>query len=437
VKTHEPRKNLRDDKPVGHEPHVRQAGFHHCVIKRFQIIFRLQYPNHHDNVEHDPQIIINMGIVMVRRTIQEAIEQSLFKGKAIIIYGARQVGKTTLIMAIQNAAAVPSLFLNCDEPDVRRALSDKTSTELKMLIGNNKLVLIDEAQRVGTIGLTIKLLTDTAPDIQVIATGSSAFELSSRIEEPLTGRKREFRLYPFSLTELGQKYSPLELNRIVERCMIFGLYPEIINAPEASETALREIARSYLYKDILTFQQIRNPEALERLVQSVALQTGNEVSYNELAQQVGVDKKTIESYLRILEQSFVIFRLGSFSRNLRNELKKSRKIYFVDTGIRNAVINNLNPPELRNDVGGLWENFVIAERMKRNHNQQLFPNTYFWRSHQKQEIDYLEERNGELKGYEIKWREKRMKVPTGFSAAYPDCPVSLINRENVMAFASG
>ena len=374
---------------------------------------------------------------MVRRTIQEAIEQSLFKGKAIIIYGARQVGKTTLIMAIQNAAAVPSLFLNCDEPDVRRALSDKTSTELKMLIGNNKLVLIDEAQRVGTIGLTIKLLTDTAPDIQVIATGSSAFELSSRIEEPLTGRKREFRLYPFSLTELGQKYSPLELNRIVERCMIFGLYPEIINAPEAAETALREIARSYLYKDILTFQQIRNPEALERLVQSVALQTGNEVSYNELAQQVGVDKKTIESYLRILEQSFVIFRLGSFSRNLRNELKKSRKIYFVDTGIRNAVINNLNPPELRNDVGGLWENFVIAERMKRHHNQQLFPNTYFWRSHQKQEIDYLEERNGELKGYEIKWREKRMKVPTGFSAAYPDCPVSLINRENVMAFASG
>ena len=375
-----------------------------------------------------------MGIVVIRRTIQNAIEQSLFKGKAIIIYGARQVGKTTLIMALQQAAAVPSIYLNCDEPDIRGTLSDKTSTELKMLIGNNKLVLIDEAQRVGTIGLTIKLLTDTAPDIQVIATGSSAFELSSRIEEPLTGRKREFRLYPFSLTELGQIYSPLEVRRIVGRCMIFGLYPEIINAPEAAGTALREIARSYLYKDILTFQQIRNAEALERLVQSVALQIGNEVSYNELAQQVGVDKKTIESYLRILEQSFIIFRLGSFSRNLRNELKKSRKIYFVDTGIRNAVINNLNPPDLRNDVGGLWENFVIAERMKRNHNQQLFPNTYFWRSHQKQEIDYLEELNGELRGYEIKWRENRMKVPARFSAAYPDCPVSLINRENMTEF---
>ena len=371
---------------------------------------------------------------MIKRTIQETIEQSLFKGKAIIVYGARQVGKTTLIRALQQATTAPSLYLNCDEPDIRRALSDKTSTELRMMIGNNKLVLIDEAQRVSTIGLTIKLLTDTAPDIQVIATGSSAFELSSRIEEPLTGRKREFRLYPFSLTELGQIYSPLEIRRIVERCMIFGLYPEIINAPEAADTALREIARSYLYKDILTFQQIRNTEALERLVQSVALQIGNEVSYNELAQQVGVDKKTIESYLRILEQSFIIFRLGSFSRNLRNELKKSRKIYFVDTGIRNAVINNLNPPNLRDDIGGLWENFVIAERMKRNHNQQLFPNTYFWRSHQKQEIDYLEEMNGELWGYEIKWRESRMKVPAGFRVAYPECPVTLVNRENMLEF---
>ena len=378
-----------------------------------------------------------MGVNIIRRTIQDAIEQSLFQGKAIIIYGARQVGKTTLIRALQQGFAVPSIYLNCDEPDVRRALSDKTSTELKMLIGNNRLVLIDEAQRVGTIGLTIKLLTDTAPDIQVIATGSSAFELSSRIEEPLTGRKREFRLYPFSLTELGQIYSPLEIRRIVEHCMIFGLYPEIINASETAETALRELVRSYLYKDILALQQIRNAEALERLVQSIALQIGNEVSYNELAKQVGVDKKTIESYLRILEQSFIIFRLGSFSRNLRNELKKSRKIYFVDTGMRNAVINNLNAPNLRGDVGGLWENFVIAERMKRNHNQRLFPNCYFWRSHQKQEIDYLEELNGALRGYEIKWRETRLKVPAGFIAAYPDCPVSLINRENMTGFVTG
>ncbi len=373
---------------------------------------------------------------MIRRTIQDAIERSLFKGKAIIIYGARQVGKTTLIRALQQDAAARSIYLSCDEPDVRRALSGKTSTELKMLIGGSKLVLIDEAQRVAAIGLTMKLLTDTAPDVQVIATGSSAFELSSRIEEPLTGRKREFRLYPFSLTELGQMYSPVEVGRLVERCLIYGLYPEVINAPETAAAALREIARSYLYKDVLAFQQIRNAEALERLVQSVALQIGSEVSYNELAQQVGVDKKTIASYLRILEQAFIIFRLGSFSRNLRNELKRSRKIYFLDTGIRNAVVNNLNPPELRGDVGGLWENFVIAERMKRNHNRQLFPSTYFWRSHQRREIDYLEELNGELRGYEIKWREQRMKVPAAFSAAYPDCPVTLINRENTAGFVT-
>ncbi len=373
---------------------------------------------------------------MIRRTIQDAIERSLFKGKAIIIYGARQVGKTTLIRALQQDAAARSIYLSCDEPDVRRALSGKTSTELKMLIGGSKLVLIDEAQRVAAIGLTMKLLTDTAPDVQVIATGSSAFELSSRIEEPLTGRKREFRLYPFSLTELGQMYSPVEVGRLVERCLIYGLYPEVINAPETAAAALREIARSYLYKDVLAFQQIRNAEALERLVQSVALQIGSEVSYNELAQQVGVDKKTIASYLRILEQAFIIFRLGSFSRNLRNELKRSRKIYFLDTGIRNAVVNNLNPPELRGDVGGLWENFVIAERMKRNHNRQLFPSTYFWRSHQRREIDYLEELNGELRGYAIKWREQRMKVPAAFSAAYPDCPVTLINRENMAGFVT-
>src|SRR4030042_2055854 len=378
-----------------------------------------------------------MGVHMIKRTIQDAIEQSLFQGKAIIIYGARQVGKTTLIRAIQEKSTVPSVYLNCDEPGVRRALSDKTSTELKMLVGNNRLVLIDEAQRVGTIGLTIKLLTDTAPDIQVIATGSSAFELSGHIEEPLTGRKREVRLYPFSLTEVGQLYSTMEIRRIVERCMIFGLYPEIINAPEASETTLRELVRSYLYKDVLALQQIRNAEALERLGESIALQVGNEVSYNELAQQVGVDKKTIESYLRVLEQAFIIFRLGSFSRNLRNELKKSRKIYFVDTGMRNAVINNLNAPDLRSDVGGLWENFVIAERIKWNHNQGRFPNSYFWRSHQKQEIDYLEELNGVLRGYEIKWRAQKFKVPSGFSAAYPDCPVSLTNRENMTGFVMG
>jgi uncharacterized protein len=371
---------------------------------------------------------------MIRRTIQDAIEKTLFKGKAIIIYGARQVGKTTLLESIRHGFSGPSIFLNCDEPDIRLGLANRTSTELKMLVGAAKLVLIDEAQRVADIGLTLKLFIDNFPEIQIIASGSSSFELSNRVVEPLTGRKREFSLYPFSLAELGQIYSPLEIKRLIERFMVYGLYPAVINAPEQAGETLRELSRSYLYKDILAFQQIRNPDALERLVQALALQAGGEVSYNELAGHIGLDKKTVDSYLRILEQSFIIYRLGSFSRNLRNELKKSRKLYFLDTGMRNAVINNLNPPALRTDVGGLWENFVIVERIKSNHNQGRFPNTWFWRSHQQQEVDYLEEEGGSLRGYEIKWREKRLRVPPSFAKAYPECPITLVNQDNLMEF---
>jgi len=371
---------------------------------------------------------------MLRRTIQDAIEQALFKGKVIVVYGARQVGKTTLLKSIRQGCDAPSVYLNCDEPDIRRALSRRTSTELSALVGNNRLALIDEAQRVPEIGLTLKLLADTLPKVQVVATGSSAFELSNRVVEPLTGRKREFRIYPFSLAELGQIHTPLEIHRLLDRFLVHGLYPEVINIPEQAEETLRELSRSYLYKDLLAFQQVRNPESLERLIQSLALQTGSKVSYNELAGQAGVDKKTVENYLRILEQSFVVFRLGSFSRNLRNELKRSRKVFFIDNGLRNAVVNNLNPPDLRPDVGALWENFVICERMKANHNRGRFPNVWFWRSHQKREIDYIEEEGGALRGYEIKWKKKQLRVPSAFSAAYPDCPVEMVHRENLLEF---
>jgi len=373
---------------------------------------------------------------VIRRTIQDAIEKILFQGKAIIIYGPRQVGKTTLLESIRRGFKGRSVFLNCDEPDIRLGLTDKTSTELKMLVGEARMVLIDEAQRVPNIGLTLKLLIDNFPGVQIIATGSSSFELSNRIVEPLTGRKREFHLYPFSLAELGQIYSTLEIKRLIERFMVYGMYPAVINAPEQAGETLRELSRSYLYKDILAFQQIRNPDALERLVQALALQAGGEVSNNELAGHIGLDKKTVDSYLRILEQSFIVYRLGSFSRNLRNELKRSKKLYFLDTGMRNAVINNLNPPGLRNDVGGLWENFVIAERIKSNHNQGRFPNTWFWRSHQQQEVDYLEEEGGKLSGYEIKWKEKRLRIPPSFASAYPGCPVTLISPANLIEFVT-
>lgn len=368
--------------------------------------------------------------------MQDSIEKAMFKGKAIIIYGARQVGKTTLLKAMRQGYEGESVYLNCDEPDVRRALTDKTSTELKMLAGSASLVLIDEAQRVRDIGLTLKLFTDNLTEIQVIATGSSSFELSNIIVEPLTGRKLEFRLYPFSLAEAGQIYSPVEISRLLDRFVVNGLYPAVVNAPEQAAEILRELSRSYLYKDILAYRQIRNPDALERLVRSLALQSGSEVSYNELAGQTGLDKKTVESYMRILEQSFIVFRLGSFSRNMRNELKKSQKVFFLDSGIRNAVINNLNPLDLRTDTGALWENFAICERIKANHNNGYFPNTWFWRSHQKQEIDFIEEHGGKLHGYEIKWRDSRLRIPSAFAASYPDCPVSLVNRDNLTAFVN-
>ncbi len=365
--------------------------------------------------------------------------KSLFNGKAVVIYGARQVGKTTLMQEIERSTGVSSLYLNCDEPDVRQALTDKTSTALKSFIGKTRLVLIDEAQRVTNIGITLKLFVDAIPETQVIATGSSSFELSNRIVEPLTGRKSEFHLHPFSLEELGQLHSPLELSRLLETRLIFGMYPNVVNSPEISPQTLRELTRSYLYKDILAHNRIKHSDVLEKLLQSLALQAGNEVSYTELAQQAGVDKVTVESYIRLLEQAFVIFRLRPYSTNQRNELKKMRKIYFVDTGLRNMLINNLNPPDLRPDMGNLWENFVVSERLKHNENHGRYPNIWFWRSHQQQEIDYLEEEGGGLQGWEIKWSKGRFRVPSAFAAAYPDCPVSLVNRDNLLEFvgASG
>ena len=371
---------------------------------------------------------------MIERTIKSRLLNSLFKGKAVIIYGARQVGKTTLMREIECACNVPSLYLNCDEPDVRRALTEKTSTELKALIGKTKLLLIDEAQRVTNIGITLKLFVDAIPETQVIATGSSSFELSNRIVEPLTGRKFEFHLHPFSLEELGQIHSSLELGRLLETRLIFGMYPDVVNSPEAATEILRELTRSYLYKDILAHNRIRHSDVLEKLLQSLALQAGSEVSYSELAQQAGVDKVTVENYIRLLEQAFVIFRLRPYSTNQRNELKKMRKIYFVDTGLRNMLINNLNPPELRTDIGNLWENFVIAERLKHNENHGNYPNIWFWRSHQQQEIDYLEESGGALKGWEIKWGKARFRVPSTFAATYPQCQVELVNRDNLLDF---
>jgi len=371
---------------------------------------------------------------MIKRQIQGDIEACFFKGKAVIIYGARQVGKTTLIKSIQKKDYQNSLFINCDEPDYRAILTDISSTELKEIIGSKNVVFIDEAQRVKNIGLTLKLFVDNFPEKQVIATGSSSLDLSDEIVEPLTGRKYEFQLFPFALSELKDKYSFLEIQRIFENRIIMGMYPEIVKKSDEAEILLKSLASSYLYKDVLQYQDIRKPELLEKLLTALALQIGSEVSYNELANLLGVSKQTVANYIQLLEKSFVIFHLSPFSRNLRNELTKLRKIYFYDTGIRNAIINNFNPMEMRQDIGQLWENFMISERLKQNTIIGRQVNTYFWRTHQQQEIDYLEDAKGKLKGFEFKWKTGKYRIPKIFLKTYPGSEVQLISKNNFQEF---
>jgi len=371
--------------------------------------------------------------MLFQRIILPRIEARLFRGKAIIIYGARRVGKTTLVRQILDN--VPDgLYLNGDEPDVRQALTNKTSTELAHFIGKRKLAVIDEAQRIPNIGLTLKLLVDTLPETQIIATGSSSFDLSNKINEPLTGRAFEFFLPQLALTEISQ--DALETNRLLEARMIYGLYPEIVTAPQTARETISGIYKNYLYKDALEFQALRKPELIEKLLAALALQLGNEVSFTELAGLLEADKQTIAAYIRLLELAFVVFRLPPFARNLRNEINASRKIYFWDGGIRNAIINNFNPLSLRADTGALWENFAIAERMKRNSNLGLIPNVYFWRTWSKQEIDYIEEEGGGLHAFEMKWQKGRSRPPAIWKKTYPDASWQLVTRHQYQEFFS-
>ena len=371
---------------------------------------------------------------MITRTIQKEIESCFFKGKAVILLGARQVGKTTLVREIARSCKGPSLYLNCDETDIVQQLTATTTTQLAALIGRNKLIIIDEAQRVKNIGLTLKLLVDAFPERQILATGSSSLDLADEIVEPLTGRKYEFHLYPLSLSELGQELSPLEINRLLERLIVYGTYPEIVIKTDESERLLSMLASSYLYRDLFRYQDIRRPELLEKLLVALALQIGQQVSYTELANTLGVTKETISTYVQLLEKAFVIFRLGPFSRNLRSELTRTRKIYFHDTGIRNALIRNFTPSHMRNDWGVLWENFMISERWKFLSNSGRQVNRYFWRTHSQQEIDLIEESGGQLDGYEIKWREGKIRGAKAFLAGYPESRISLITQENYREF---
>ena len=372
--------------------------------------------------------------MIIKRALQDVIERYLFKRKIIIIYGARQVGKTTLVKSLLQNYKDSGLYLNCDEPDIRAALFNKTSTELQRIIGSKTLVVIDEAQMVKDIALTLKLLADTYPHIQIVATGSSSFELAGSVSQPLTGRKLEFTLYPFSIGELRSLYSEIEINRLIPHFMIYGMYPEIVLNNENAALLLKSLAFSYSYKDVLQYKGIKNPEVLEKLLKALALQIGNEVSYNELSSLLGIDKNTVANYIRILEQAFIIFRLPPLNRNLRNEIKKLKKIYFWDLGIRNALINNLNPVDLRQDTGNMWENFFIAERIKYLNNSLIHKNVYYWRTQQKQEIDYIEESGGVFEAFEIKWNKKHARISSIFSQNYQVANQYVINNQNYINF---
>lgn len=373
---------------------------------------------------------------MYKRDLQSVIQERCFQGKAIILLGARQVGKTTLLKKIIQEQHVEALYLNCDEPQTVAALTNCNLKELQMIVGANKFVVIDEAQKVDNIGLTLKLIVDNMPDVQVIATGSSAFELRNYLNEPLTGRKYEYQMFPISSKEIYQSSGYLDLKGLLETRLIYGSYPDILNHANDARELLRMLTDSYLYKDILATDNLRKPDVLDKLLRALAFQVGSEVSYNELAQTVGTDSKTVERYIELLEKCYIIFRLHGLSRNLRNELKKAKKIYFYDNGVRNAVIQQFAPLELRNDAGALWENFFISERVKRNHYQLNYCNTYFWRTKSQLEIDYIEEQNGQMTVFEMKWNPKKANtsIPEAFLKAYDVKETVIITPDNYLDY---
>jgi uncharacterized protein len=371
---------------------------------------------------------------MIKRSLLDTIKRQIGCGKALILLGARQVGKTTLLKElVKNRDDV--YWLNGDELDVQEMFEHISADRLKSIFGNNKIVIIDEAQRIKNIGLRLKLITDQIKEIQLIATGSSSFELANNVNEPLTGRKWEYKMFPISFKEMVEENGLLTEKRLLPQRLIYGYYPDIVTNAGNEKNILKQLTDSYLYKDILAWEDIKKSDKLLKLLQALAFQVGNQVSYNELGKLCSLDSKTVEKYILLLEQCFVIFRLNSFSRNLRNELKSSKKIYFYDNGIRNALIANFSLLELRQDIGQLWENFVIAERIKKIHYDNIWCNRYFWRTKEQKEIDYIEERDGRLNSYETKWSENaKVKQPKLFLSSYPNSTFSIINKENIEDF---
>lgn len=375
-----------------------------------------------------------LNVMYPRIQIQFA-KARLFKGKAFIIFGPRQAGKSTFAKQLIHEYLDETLILNGDDSDTLIQLNSPNATSLKKIIGRNKILLIDEAQRIKDIGIILKIMVDQIPSVQVIATGSSAFELSNKINEPLTGRKYEMLLYPLTFQEIEKKNGLLEEKRNLEQRLIYGSYPEIVSNPFDAEEHIKLIANSYLYKDLFILDQMTKPALLEKIVKALALQIGSEVNYNELSQLVKADNKTIEKYVDLLEKTFILFKLDAYSGNVRNEITKKKKIYFYDNGLVNAITGNFNPLSSRSDVGALWENYLIAERKKFLNANRQEATSYFWRSVQQQEIDYIEVNKGDLLACEIKWNpHAKAKFPLTFLNAYQPEEKRIITPNNYEDF---
>ncbi len=373
---------------------------------------------------------------MIHRKLEDDIRKNLKDGKAILLFGARQTGKTTLLRQIFTEGE-DCLWLNGDNKDTHSLLNDSSASRYKILFAPYKSIIIDEAQYIENIGRVIKIFTDQLPQIKVIATGSSSFDLASKTSEPLTGRKWEYQLFPLSFAEMCAHHGFLEEIKLLEFRMLYGYYPEVVTNKGHEKQTLKSLTDSYLYKDLLIWGNVRHSDMLVKLLQLLALQLGNEVSYTELSHNLGIDKGTVERYIELLEKTYIIFRLSSLSRNYRNELKKAKKVYFYDNGIRNALISNFSPLDLRTDTGALWENFVIAERIKKLQYDGIWANVYFWRTTTQVEIDFIEESEGRFSAYEFKWnpqKVKRLNPPEKFMSSYPGSSFKMISPANLEDF---
>lgn len=373
---------------------------------------------------------------MIARVFDTTIRNDFFKGKVIVLIGARQVGKTTVVKQLLKSHGADAKYINGDEADIYPLFKKPTSTQLKAVIGESKVLVVDEAHQIPNIGRALKLIVDTFPEIQVLATGSSSFDIGNRINEPLTGRKFEYMMYPLSFGELTKYNGLLEEKRLLQHRLVFGTYPDVVMQLGDEVRILKNLVSSYLYRDVLQLDGLKKPSLLSKILNALAFQVGSEVSINEVAQLVGSNSHTVERYIDLLEKSYVIFRVWAFSRNMRNELKKSQKIYFYDNGVRNAVIGNYTTTNNRTDVGVLWENYLMSERIKKMEYQNFYGKRYFWRTTQQQEIDLVEEVDGQLYAFEFKWnvKSKKNKIPRSFTNNYPDAKTAIITPENYDVF---